>query len=84
MIGSMASQEGVLIGKIKTDAVIKGSLAIPVGYEDYAGSYDIRPNVNEQIIPTADKHMTQDVTIQAIPFFKTTNPQGGETIIIGG
>lgn len=94
MIGTITSQEGVLKGSIKTDACvkgiiktdisIKGCLSMPVGYEDYTGNYNILPEVKEQIIPTSNKHMTEDLTIQAIPFYKTTNPQGGETIIIGG
>lgn len=51
--------------------------------EPYTGSYLITPSVNEQILNTAQKQMTQDMTIKEIPYYATSNPQQGETVYIG-
>ena len=47
----------------------------------YTGSYDITPEVDEQIMYTRDRHMLDDVTIRAIPYFMTSNVNG-ETVYI--
>lgn len=53
------------------------------GGEDYTGSYDIIPQIEAQIMPTEDKHMTDDVNIRAIPYYEVSNPQDGKTVYIG-
>nr|DAK68131.1 MAG TPA: hypothetical protein [Caudoviricetes sp.] len=53
-------------------------------YPDYAGPYDVTPMVTAQRMETKDTHMTDDVTIQEIPYYAVSNPQGGTTIVIGG
>lgn len=50
--------------------------------EYYEGDYSIRPTVEEQFLPTKDKLMSQDVNIEGIPYFETTNESGGYTVII--
>lgn len=51
--------------------------------EYYDGDYEVRPTVEEQSLPTKDKLMSQDVHIEEIPYFETTNESGGYTVIIG-
>ena len=50
--------------------------------EPYAGPYDVVPKTEGQTLETADKLMVQDVTVQAIPFYKTSNQSGGYTATI--
>lgn len=49
----------------------------------YMGEYNITPKVEAQTIPTAQKFMTDDVQIKAIPYFETSNNYDGETVYIG-
>lgn len=49
----------------------------------YMGEYNITPKVEAQTIPTAQKFMTDDVQIKAIPYFETSNNFDGETVYIG-
>ena len=42
----------------------------------YAGPYAVVPKTESQTLETADKLMARDVTVQAIPFYKTSNQSG--------
>lgn len=53
-------------------------------FPDYAGATDVVPATRPQTLPTADTVLRADVTVREIPFYKTTNPSGGYTAIIGG
>lgn len=83
LIGVIRS-EGSLTGVIKSEGVLEGSLSMPIGYKDYAGPYDVTPKVASQSLDTADKHLTDDITIEAIPYYEVSNSYNGKTIIIGG
>lgn len=50
----------------------------------YTGAYEVTPAVIEQILPTARKSMSDDVTIKEIPHEEVSNESGGYTFIIGG
>lgn len=50
---------------------------------DYKGSYIITPQLEEQILPTKDKSMRQNVDVLGIPINRSHNDYG-TTIIIGG
>lgn len=49
----------------------------------YTGAYDITPRIDEQTLPTAQKLMTEDLKVKAIPYFETSNASDGETVYIG-
>ena len=49
----------------------------------YTGEYTVTPKIHEQTLLTAQKLMTENVMIQAIPYFETSNSSGGKTIYIG-
>lgn len=49
----------------------------------YLGPYEITPMVDLQTVPTAQKFMTKDMTINAIPYFDVGNTAGGSTVYIG-
>ena len=53
-----------------------------IGEEVYVGEYDMTPKASEQTLPTAGKAMVKDVTVNAIPYVRVTNPGGGSTVII--
>lgn len=50
----------------------------------YTGSYTVVSALYEtQTMETNGKRMTDDVTIEPIPVTTTTNPYGGQTVVIG-
>ena len=56
---------------------------VTVGAIPYTGDYVVTPKVDEQILPTENKLMEDDVTIKAIPFYNVSNTAGGSTVYIG-
>lgn len=50
--------------------------------DPYTGEYEITPTVDGQTIPTAQKFMTDDMIIKAIPFYNVSNTSGGSTVYI--
>lgn len=83
MSEAIIRSEGVLSGSIVSEWVLRASLSMPVGYEDYTGPYAVTPKIVSQSLNTADKHMSSDVTIEPIPYYEVSN-QNGKTIIIVG
>jgi hypothetical protein len=73
-----------LTGRICSEGALVGYLSKPVGYDKYEGSYEVTPDSEQQTMTTKNKLMTNDVTIQPIPYYEVENSQGGTTIIIGG
>lgn len=58
---------------------------IPVHYTDrpyYDGSYEVVPKLAGQVLATKGKAMADDVTVDGIPSYRTTNPSGGYTVVI--
>ena len=56
----------------------------PSGVTPYSGSYEAIPRVTAQSLPTQDRWLDRDVTIQAIPYHEVGNRERGMTAIIGG
>lgn len=77
------SSNGNLVGTIHSDGNLYGTLSVPEDYVDYIGSYDVIPKVTEQIVNTHDRHMTDDLTVKAIPYAEVTNQANGMTATIG-
>lgn len=75
---------GLLSGSIRQSSNLMGKIAITVDHEYYVGEYDVTPKIEQQVLSTNDKLMTDDITVKAIPFYEVSNPQGGTTFIIGG
>lgn len=51
--------------------------------EPYTGAYEVIPKREEQVLPTAHKYMTDDVTVHEIPWVETpTVGTNGNTFII--
>lgn len=51
--------------------------------DQYTGSYEVTPRVYAQSLDTDGKLMDDDVTVHEIPVTRTSNPQGGQTVLIG-
>lgn len=52
--------------------------------DPYEGPYTVKPEPwLEQTLATKHKTMRDDVTVLEIPYYETTNPQGGSTVYIG-
>lgn len=50
--------------------------------EIYEGEYTVTPKVDPQTVPTAQKYMTEDMKVKAIPFAQAKNLANGITITI--
>lgn len=59
------------------------SIAITLPAPEYDGPYEVTPAVDKQIMPTDQKLMTDDMTINAIPYYDVSNTSGGSTVYIG-
>lgn len=64
------------------DSQFEGVVKVREDVSPYEGDYEVTPKVNEQVLPTAQKFMTNDVTINGIPIYRVTNNSGGTTIYI--
>lgn len=52
------------------------------GGEPYEGDYVVTPRADAAtVLPTKDKTMQDDVTVQKIPYYETANPTG-DTVYI--
>lgn len=52
--------------------------------EEYDESYLVQPKVVSQVLSTASKVLTDDITIDGIPYSAVSNDKGGLTATIGG
>ena len=60
--------KGKLEGRITSSGSMTGKIAIgKVEYPYYKGSCDVMPTNEEQVLKTANKIMSEDVYIRAIP-----------------
>lgn len=57
-------------------------VTIPKDADPYKGAYEVTPRVDEQVLPTAQKLMADDLTVNAIPIYETSNNSGGTTVYI--
>lgn len=54
-----------------------------VSAEIYKGEYTVIPKTSGQILKTKNLIMTDDVTVNAIPYYQVENPSSGDTVYIG-
>ena len=83
MIGTI-SKKGTLSGRISGQKSITGKLSLKVFSPPlYIGDYEVTPRLYTQSLDTDGKLMADDVTVYEIPITRTSNPQGGQTVLIG-
>ena len=79
--------------RVTEDSPIKlniGEATAVKAYEDYKGAYEVTSFCAEPllttslVLPTNDKHMTDDMTIYSVPTREEYNSAGGVTFTIGG
>lgn len=51
--------------------------------DSYKGKYEVTPKTSAQVLETAHKVMSKDVTVKSIPYYEVDNMQQGTTVIIG-
>jgi hypothetical protein len=62
---------------------VESAVTVGASGESYDGSYVVIPEVKEQQMKTKNKYMTDDVTIEAIPYAEVSNTSDGITVTIG-
>ena len=69
-----------------TSATLHGTLSARsvIGAELYEGAYTVHSAAHEaQELPTANKHLIKNITVEKIPYYETYNLSDGITIYIG-
>lgn len=83
--GSLSPVTSAMVGVLSEPEQIAGDIFIPESIlpDYYEGDYTVTPHFAEQTLETESKVMRNDVTILEIPVVRTSNPYGGDTIVIG-
>lgn len=69
---------------IKSSPIIKEGDPINASeYQIYEGTYRVIPTTDDQVLQTNKKLLTDNLTVEEIPIYETSN-ETGKTIIIGG
>ena len=55
----------------------------PGDFPTYQGPYEVTPSVDGTTLETAQKLLTDNVEVSAIPYFNVGNTAGGSTVYIG-
>lgn len=69
-----------------TSATLHGTLSAQsvIGADIYDGEYTVHSEAHEvQTLPTANKHLIKNITVEKIPYYETSNLSDGITIYIG-
>lgn len=69
-----------------TSATLHGTLSARsvIGVDIYDGEYTVHSEAHEvQTLPTANKHLIKNITVEKIPYYETSNLSDGITIYIG-
>ena len=77
----------VIDGSVSLSKVMDGDAGVVVissgDAPRYDGDYDVTPRLYIQSLDTNGKLMRDDVTVYEIPITRTSNPEGGQTVLIG-
>ena len=80
IISDTNSIKGII--KDSDNLIYETNLDNSSSYPTYDGSYDIIPRVDEQTLETKNKVLRDDVLVESIPYYQTSNPYGN-TVYIG-
>lgn len=76
-----------LVGEIYQRQKLVGDISISntviIDHDEFEGSYEVKPMVEPQTLPTKEKLMKQDLVVLAIPYSEVTNLSNGITVTIG-
>lgn len=74
--GTLSAISATLHGTLSARSVI--------GADIYDGEYTVHSEAHEvQTLPTANKHLIKNITVEKIPYYETSNLSDGITIYIG-
>lgn len=74
--GTLSPSRANLHGTLSARTVIDAEL--------YEGAYTVHSAAHEaQELPTANKHLIKNITVEKIPYYETSNMSDGITIYIG-
>ena len=88
IINGEVNSSSTLNGQVNLTQVISGEVGTFYNtsseqHETYSGEYEVTPStISSQILKTADKIMEDDVKVNKIPYWETSN-EYGITIYIG-
>lgn len=72
--GHLTSERAILSGSVSSDILAA---------KKYPGPYNVVPRKVEQTLNTADKLLTDDISVDAINYSEVDNLSGGKTVNIG-
>lgn len=73
-----------IAGILSCNGIIAGITVEDSMLPYYDEEYVVTPSVEEQTLATGGKSMHDNLVVESIPYYTTTNPSGGYTAIIGG
>lgn len=72
-----------LSGMLNSKGELVGNLTVErAKVEPYSGDYEVYPSTEEQVLHTANKILSKDIHIAAIPYTNVSNESGGLTAYI--
>ena len=80
--GELSLIQDTIIGELTSLYHIEADLSI-LPTEFYDGDYVVIPKFAEQVLPTKNKTMQDDMVVKEIPTAEVSNPAGGLTLTIG-
>lgn len=85
ILGRLGSTQRIT-GSLTETAVINGTIVIPtyVDVDLYSGDYDVSPDFTGKTLGTANKTLTDNITVKPIEVQTMSNSSGGLTVYIGG
>lgn len=66
----------------KSEPTMSPGLNNPMPLPNYNGPYNVIPRTEDQSLQTTNKALRQDVLIESIPYYQTSN-EYGDTVYIG-
>lgn len=93
IIGTLSDTTGILEATLSDSGdILEGTLSgddgliaelVSFDADPYEGEYEVTPRLGSQTLDTDGKVMVEDLIVHEIPVVKTTNIQGGQTVLIG-
>lgn len=85
MEGAIATPHSIS-GRLSSTQRITGAIVIPtyVDVDLYSGDYDVSPDFTGKTLDTANKTLTDNITVKPIEVQTMSNSSGGLTVYIGG
>lgn len=68
---------------IKVAGKVSTARIVYEGPDDYEGPTTVIPTADQQVLGTKDLVVREDITVEPIPYYETSNDYG-VTVIIGG